>query len=131
MTNAVRISVAALAALLLASPARPAEVGVAAEAVFVRDLQVGPGGIRGSLRSTTDAELRDVRLLVTHSFLWSREQSPGELSPGRSEVYLIPGPIPPFGIIEFDEPLVPPLPARSDGRFESSASILGYTAIGP
>jgi hypothetical protein len=120
--------------LWLASPAGAApdlhdpdmERGVA-----VRDLDATSNSVRARLSNQTDGTLSNIRILVTHAFLWDREQNPGDDSPGRSDVFVIEGPIPPHGTIAVEEALVPPLPPRADGRFQTSVQVLGFTKVGP
>jgi hypothetical protein len=69
--------------------------------------------------------LHGVRLRIERSWLWTDERHPAEDSPGRSTVYAVPGDIPPGGRLPFTYRSDTPLPQRSDGRFETSARVIG------
>ncbi len=99
--------------------------------VAVRGLDATSNSVRAQLDNQTDGTLSNIRILVTHAFLWDKEQTPGDDSPGRSDVFVIEGPIPPHGTIAIQEQVVPPLPPRSDGRFQTSVQVLGFTKVGP
>jgi hypothetical protein len=124
------VAVAAAAAMLVST--RSPAVALA-EDVAVHDVATSPGRdvVTGTIDNLTAGEVRDVRVLVTHSFLWADERHPGNDSPGRSEVFVIDGPIPPHGSASFRHEMTPPLPPRPDGRYDTSAEIVGFTTIGP
>jgi len=102
----------------------------AAEAVVVRNLTVTDGTVSGDLVNTSRHLVRDVRLLVRHTWLWASERSPGEESPGRAEYPTVHEDIPPGGSRSFTMRADPPLPVRSDGRFETSVEVVGFTESG-
>jgi hypothetical protein len=103
----------------------------AAAKVAVRQLQVGPGGrVSGVLENTSIRALRDVRLLVRHTWLWSKERAPQRDNPGRAVYYVVPDEIPPDGSVAFTYKPDPPLPIRSDGHFETSVEVVGFTEVG-
>jgi hypothetical protein len=118
-----------VALLAIASP--PLARGDLSGDVIVQDVQASLDSVRGRTVNPKAAELRDIRMLVTHTFHWADEMHPGEDNPSRSDIFTIPGPIPPRGSISFEEKLVPPLPARADGHFVTSVEILGFTEVGP
>jgi len=101
-----------------------------AEAVVVRNLTVTDGTVSGDLVNTSPRLVRDVRLLIRHTWLWTSEQSPGEESPGRAAYSTVREDIPPGGSRSFTARANPPLPVRSDGRFETSVEVVGFTEIG-
>ncbi len=108
------------------------ESGEQADAtVTVRDLQVGPGGrVSGVLHNPSPRVLRDVRLLMRHTWLWHKERAPQWDSPGRAAYYVVPGDIPPGGDASFTYKPDPPLPTRPDGHFETSVEVVGFTEVG-
>ena len=53
-----------------------------------------------------------------------------EESPGRTAVYTVPGEIPPGGQLPFTYRPDTPLPQRTDGRFETSVSVVGLEQVG-
>ena len=102
----------------------------AAEAVVVRNLTVTDGTVSGDLVNTSHRLVRDVRLLVRHTWLWTSERSPGEESPGRAAYPTVHEDIPPGESRSFTVRANPPLPVRSDGRFETTVEVVGFTEIG-
>lgn len=117
----------------LSSPARavPEPDPAMERAVAVGNLDATTTSVRAQLTNLTDGTLSDIRILVTHAFLWSQEMKPGEDNPGRSDLFTIKGPIPPHGSIAMEEALNPPLPVRPDGRYQTSVQVLGFTKVGP
>jgi hypothetical protein len=102
----------------------------ASGAVSVRNLAIRGDVVSGELVNTSSHLVRDVRLLVRHTWLWDAERAPGEDSPGRASYHTVPESIPPGGRLAFNVEPTPPLPARTDGRFEPSVEIVGFTEIG-
>ncbi len=103
----------------------------AAATVAVREVQVGPGGrVSGVLENTSPRVLRDVRLLVRHTWLWNRERAPQRDNPGRAVYYVVPDEIAADGSVTFTYKPDPPLPTRSDGHFETSVDVVGFTEVG-
>jgi hypothetical protein len=86
--------------------------------------------VQGQVQNLSDAELRDVRLLVIHEFRWADEMHPGPASPGRSETIVV-ARIPPRETVAFHHGIAPPLPIRDDGAYSTRVEILGFTQIGP
>jgi hypothetical protein len=108
--------------LLLAAP------GFAgAQAIALRNVTVSDGTISGDLVNTTQHPVRDVRLLVRQTWLWAQERTPGDEGPSRAEYSTVQEKIAAGGSLAFIVRPSPPLPLRSDGRFETSAVVVGYT----
>jgi hypothetical protein len=117
--------------VILSAVANPLAASELDRDVLVEDVRASPHSVHGRVRNLEDGELRDIRLLITHTFLWDDEMHPGENNPGRTDIFTIPGPIAPRGGLTFEEKLVPPLPARSDGYYQTSVQVLGFTRVGP
>lgn len=115
----------ALLGVVAAAPGLTAE-----EAVVVRNVIVTDGSVSGDLVNTSHHLVRDVRLLVRHTWLWANERSPGEDNPGRTAYATVHEDIPAGGSLPFTVRPDPPLPVRSDGRFETSVEVVGVTEIG-
>jgi len=99
--------------------------------VVVRDVRARPdGAVIGTIVNRSVRTVRDLRLLIRHNWLWNNERHPGEDSPGRVAYHIVPSEIPPGDSIEFSYHPDPPLPERSDGRFETTVEIVGMTEIG-
>jgi hypothetical protein len=88
------------------------------------------GTVTGDLVNTSNRLVRDVRLLVRHTWLWGAEFTPGDDSPGRATYETIRNDIPPGGRLSFVVQPTPPLPLRPDGRFETSVDVVGFTEVG-
>ena len=90
------------------------------------------GSIHGVLKNTGPQAVRDVRLLIHHTWLWRDERNPGppQSNPGRTEYYVVEGEIAPGGTLGFHYVPSPPLPARTDGRFVTRAEIVGLVERG-
>ena len=97
----------------------------------MRDVRTDPELVSGVLVNLSDRTVYDVRLLVDRSWLWADERYPGaaEDDPGRAAVYTVPGEIPPGGQLPFAYRGGTSLPQRSDGRFETSVSVVGLEQI--
>ena len=126
-----------LAALVLASASVAAAVDklIAAEGpareVMTENVTTSPrGDVTGVLTNRSSKELRDIRLLIHHTWLWKNEMKPGDDSPGRVDYYTVRSPLPPNGRLEFTYHPEPPLPDRDDGHFETSVDVVGWTEIG-
>ena len=129
----------AVGLVIHAGPARSADVIVSpervvpservAESVALRDVRVKGDVVSGVLTNRSGKVLRDVQLLIKHDWLWKNEFRPGEDNPGRAVYYTVPGEIPPGGQTTFTYRADPPLPARSDGRFNTSVEVVGFVEV--
>jgi len=98
--------------------------------IAVEDVSVSDGVVSGVLVNKSQLLLRDVRLLIRHSWLWRNERAPGHNNPGRTESYTVPGEIPAGGRLPFSYTVEPPLPNRDDGTFETSVEVISLTQVG-
>jgi hypothetical protein len=90
------------------------------------------GSVSGVIRNNSKNTVRDVQLFVRSTFLWKNEFHPGKESPSVASYPTISGEIAPGGSLPFKFTPSPPLPNRTDGRFERpSVSIAGFTQIIP
>jgi hypothetical protein len=99
----------------------------AAQDVLVSDVRAEDGAVSGVVVNNTGHEIQNVKLLVRYDWLWANEFSPGQDSPGRAIVHIIEEDIPPGGQMPFTYHPESPLRQRSDGRFQTSVVVLGYT----
>lgn len=98
--------------------------------IQVMDVARKGEAVTGLLVNRSDAQIRDIRLLIDMPFLWANEVKPGDESPGRSAVLTVAGPLEPRGKLAFEFTPNPPLPERADGRFaDPQAHVLGYQTI--
>jgi hypothetical protein len=90
------------------------------------------GTVTGEIRNNSKNTVRDVQLFIRYNFLWKNEFHPGKESPSAAFYPTISGDIAPGKSLPFTFTPSPPLPKRTDGRFERpSVSIAGFTQIIP
>jgi hypothetical protein len=122
--------------LLVSAPSAQAETPSLASpdrleaVVAVRDVEVRDASVSGRIVNKSPRLLRDVKLIVRHTWHWRDERHPGDDSPGRSEEFTVPGEAPPGGSLPFSYRLDPPLSERTDGHFATSAEVVGFTEVG-
>ncbi len=115
---------------VVVSPERVVPSARVAESVALRDVTVEGDLVSGVLTNRSGKVLRDVQLLIQHDWRWRNEFRPGEDNPGRAVYYTVPGEIPPGGQTTFTYRADPPLPARPDGRFDTSVEVVGFVEVG-
>src|SRR5262249_22088363 len=134
------LTVASLATVLSCTHPRPAPapppapaVGLvsgeeAGQLVTVRDVKVSRDGtVSATLVNHSNRPLRDIRVLVRHSWLWKNERKPGDKNPSRAIYHVVPDLIAPGGEATFSYRPAPPLPARRDGHFVTAVDVVGYS----
>jgi hypothetical protein len=89
------------------------------------------GVVSGEIRNNSSNTLRDVQILIRYEWLWKNEFHPGKDDPGSSVYYNVPREIPPGGTARFQYTPNPPLPKRTDGSFQISVSVAGFTEVIP
>jgi hypothetical protein len=99
--------------------------------VDVREVDAHPDQVSGVLVNLSSKLVRSIRVRIDQPWLWTAERHPGENKddPGRSDFYLVPGEIAPGGHLAFTYRPDVPLPQRSDGRFETSVSVVNLEQI--
>ncbi len=104
----------------------------AAADVEIAGVKTGVDGtVHATVKNKTKGTIKDVKLLVTHSWYWKHEMRPGADNPGRSSYGMIPSEIAPGGSVAFDYAPSPPLPQRDDGSFDTTVAIQSFTQVGP
>jgi hypothetical protein len=98
--------------------------------VDVRDVRAQSDQVSGVLVNLSSKPVRDVQVRIDCSWLWRNERHPGPDSPERSILYSVAGEIPAGGSLSFVYRPETPLPVRSDGRFETSVSVVGFEQVG-
>jgi hypothetical protein len=98
--------------------------------VAVHDVQLRNGAVSGVIVNSSPRVLRDIKIMIRHSWQWKNERHPGTNNPGRAEQVTVPGDVPPSGSLPFTFQLTPPLPQRTDGHFTTTAEITGFTEVG-
>jgi hypothetical protein len=105
--------------------------GVAASKLELRGVAVGSdGSVTGTVVNGSGVVITNVELLVSHTWSWSNERHPGEDNPGRASHIRVEGEIPADGSAAFSYVPEPPLPNRSDGSFQTTATVQSFTEIG-
>ncbi len=102
----------------------------AAEDVVVRDVNAQGDRLSAVVVNRSGWTVRDVRLLIRHTWLWNNERHPGADSPGRASFYTMSETIPPGASAPFEYRSVDPSPPRPDGHFETEVEVVGYTEVG-
>jgi hypothetical protein len=98
--------------------------------VTIENLSAQDGGVSGAIRNKSPNTVRDVQLFIRYTFLWKNEFHPGKESPSAAFYPTVSGDIAPGGSLPFQFTPSPPLPKRSDGKFEQpSVSIAGFTQV--
>lgn len=92
-------------------------------------LEVNDGRVSGTLTNLSDRSVRNVRLLIEHAWLWNHESRPGDEDLGRLEVVTIPQELAPGASATFTQPLETPLARRTDGRYVTTATVIGLEEI--
>jgi hypothetical protein len=98
-------------------------------AVTINNVRSDGQVVTGRVVNNTNAELHDVRLIVSKDFRWRREFRPGDDNPGESEVFTLRETIPPRGSEDFTVSFPTPEPARADGDYETSVKLVGFTQL--
>jgi hypothetical protein len=133
--TAILVIQAALLGIASRAPAAPPALvpaGQVARAVSLHDLVAQENGnFSAVLINDSSQPVRDVELLIVYSFLWKNERHPGDDDPGRSIYSTVREEMRPGEKLSVNFKPSPPLPARSDGRFVTSVSVVGLTQIGP
>jgi len=102
----------------------------AGSVVTIENLSAQDGGVSGAIRNKSPNTVRDVQLFIRYTFLWKNEFHPGKESPSAAFYPTVSGDIAPGGSLPFQFTPSPPLPKRSDGKFEQpSVSIAGFTQV--
>jgi hypothetical protein len=102
----------------------------AGNVLAIENLSVQDGTITGAIRNKSPNTVRDVQLFIRYTFLWKNEFHPGKNDPSAAFYPTVSGDITPGGSLPFQFSPSPPLPKRSDGKFESpSVSIAGFTQV--
>jgi hypothetical protein len=112
-----------------AAPATLVAPEKAAQVMTLRNVTVKNGEVSGEVVNNSKNPIRDVELQILYSWRWKNEFNPGKDDPGRADYYTIAKEIPPGQAVSFTYKPSPPLPARTDGNFETAVSVAGYTEI--
>jgi hypothetical protein len=101
----------------------------ASEVVSLRGVEVKGGEVSGELVNQSQRLVRDVQLLIRHTWLWKNEFRPGQDDPGTAVYYTVERSIPPGQSARFTYKPSSPLPSRPDGSYETTVSVAGFTEV--
>ena len=101
----------------------------ASEVVSLRGVEVKGGEVSGELVNQSQRLVRDVQLLIRHTWLWKNEFRPGQDDPGTAVYYTVERSIPPGQSARFTYEPSSPLPSRPDGSYETTVSVAGFTEV--
>lgn len=101
----------------------------ASEIVTLRGVVIKNGDVSGELVNQSRYPVRDVDLLIRHTWLWKKEFQPGQDDPGTAVYYTVQQTIPPGQSARFTYKPSSPLPSRGDGSYETTVSIAGFTQV--
>ena len=104
--------------------------GQVGDVLHITDVHATDARVKATLVNNSDSRIKDIQLVIRHTFLWNDERNPGSDNPGRTEFYLVLGEIAPHGQLAFEYRPDPPLPQRADGTFKTSIEIAGFTEVG-
>lgn len=93
-------------------------------------MKIGKDGeISGEVVNTSRQTVRDLELQILYSWRWKDEFHPGKDDPGTAEYLTIDREIPPGQSASFNYKPSPLVPARTDGNFDISSKVVGFTRV--
>jgi hypothetical protein len=99
--------------------------------VAVQDVRIAGDTVSGVVVNRSSHPVRDVRLVVSHNWLWDNEMRPGEDQYSRADHYTVPGEIPPGGQVPFTARPSAPLAEGSGGHFMTQVQVTSVVMIKP
>jgi len=132
------IALSALAALLVPGLARADEMvseervvpeNRLATNVAIRDVRVVGDTVSGVVVNRSPNPVRDVRLVVSHDWLWDNEFHPGNDEYSRADYYIVRDEIAPGGQVPFTIRPSTPLPEGRGGHFMTNVAIASVAEI--
>jgi hypothetical protein len=103
----------------------------ATQTLVVQNLKIENGNISGELVNKSPHPIRDIELLIRHTWAWKNEFRPGTDDPGVGVYHKVEKEIPPGGRASFSHKLSEPLEARPDGAFDTTVSVAGFATVLP
>jgi hypothetical protein len=98
-------------------------------ALRVENVSIKDGEVAGELLNISQQTVFGVQFQVLYSWRWNNDFRPGGQDPGRAEYFTIDREIRPGQRVPFNHKPTPPLPARTDGTFDISVKVIGFTKI--
>jgi hypothetical protein len=101
-----------------------------ADDLVLKNVKIGKDGeVSGEVANTSKQTVRDVELQILYSWRWKDEFHPGKDDPGRAVYVTIDREIPPGQSAPFNYKPWPLVPARTDGNFDISSKVVGFTRV--
>lgn len=97
--------------------------------VVVEDVRGGPDAVSGVVVNRGRDPVRNVRLVISHIWLWDNELHPGIDDLSRVERYTVPDEIPPGRQVPFTVRPSAPLPEASGGHFMPDVTVASFDEI--
>lgn len=99
--------------------------------IVLENLSVQGEAVSGQVRNKSRNTMRDVELLVRHIWHWNNEYRPGKDDPSVAVYYKVDKEISPGATASLNYKPSSALPTRSDGYFETTVSVAGFTELIP
>src|SRR5262245_19868902 len=113
----------------MVSEERVAPANRLATNVAIRDVRVAGDTVSGVVVNRSPNPVRDVRLVVSHDWLWDNEFHPGDDEYSRADHYIVRDEIPPGGEVPFTIRPTTPLTEGRGGHFMTSVAIASVAEI--
>ena len=97
--------------------------------VDLRDVRTAGDGVSGTVVNRSPNPVRDVRLVVSHVWVWDNEFHPGTDDYSRADYYVVPGEIPPGGSVPFTIRPSNRLSEEHGGRYLTKVAISSVAEI--
>ena len=91
------------------------------------DLSESDAAVRGVLLNRSDDTIKDMRISVSHNFLWTNDHNPGPDDPSRATIVTLDQTVPPRGSVPFTISF-DPLPVRRDGHFMTETQVVSFVS---
>ena len=97
--------------------------------VVVQDVRTVGDTVTGVVVNRSSHPVQNVRLVVSHIWLWDNEMRPGTDEYSRADHYTVPGEIPPGGQVPFTARPSAPLAEGSGGHFMTQVGVASVVMI--
>jgi len=97
--------------------------------VELRGVRSTDDTVAGTVVNRSPNPVRDVRLVVSHVWVWDNEFHPGTDDYSRAEYYVVPGEIPPGGSVPFTIRASNPRSEERGGRYLTNVAVSSVTEL--
>ena len=97
--------------------------------VELRDVRTAGDTVSGTVLNHSPNPVRDVRLVVSHVWVWDNEFHPGTDDYSRADYYVVPGEIPPGGSVPFTIRPSNPLTEERGGRYLTHVAVSSVVSL--